>query len=89
MLIVLMYWDPSCSLTFSLVRGGMTLLVKYLNAGLGEWMASRKTLETKNTWHRWGELRRISEFLGQRNIKQYCWMIIIDVINYYKIKTAK
>lgn len=40
LLIVLMYREPSGSVTFSLVRGGTTSLVKYLNAGLGDWMAS-------------------------------------------------
>lgn len=52
--IALMYRKPSGSVIFSLVRGGMTPLVKYLNAGLGDWMASRNTLETKtNTPQQW------------------------------------
>lgn len=45
--MALMYREPSGSVIFSLARGGMTPLVKYLNAGLGDWMASRNTLEIK------------------------------------------
>lgn len=47
LLIAWMHSEPSGSVIFSWVRGGTTPLVKYLNAGLGDWMASRNTLETK------------------------------------------
>lgn len=47
LLMALMYREPSGSVNFSLVRGGMTPLVKYLNAGLGDWMASWNTWEAK------------------------------------------
>ena len=56
-LIVLMYREPSGSVTFSLVRGGTTPLVKYLNAGLGDWMASRNTLETEAKTPRWLDVK--------------------------------
>lgn len=46
-----MYREPSGSVTFSLVRGGMASLVKYLNAGLGDWIASWNTLKVKHTAH--------------------------------------
>lgn len=41
--MALMYREPSGSVNFSLVRGGVTLLVKYLKSGLGDWMASWNT----------------------------------------------
>lgn len=47
LLIVLMYCEPSGSVTFSLVRGDMTSLVKYLNAGSGDWIASWNTFKVK------------------------------------------
>lgn len=49
LLIALMYREPSGSVTFSWVRGGMISLVKYLNAGLGDWIASWNTLKVKHT----------------------------------------
>lgn len=51
LLIALMYREPSGSVNFSLVRGGMTPLVKYLKAGLGDWMASWNTCRRKQTRH--------------------------------------
>lgn len=54
LLMALMYRMPSGSVTFSLVRGGATLLVKYLNAGLGDRMAARNTLkQTHSTGQTW------------------------------------
>lgn len=43
LLIAAMYCKPSGSVNFSPVRGGTAPLVKYLNAGLGDWMASWNT----------------------------------------------
>lgn len=46
LLIALMY-ESSGSVTFSWVTGGPVVLVKYLKAGLGDWMASRNTFRKK------------------------------------------
>lgn len=69
LLIVLMYSEPSGSVTFSFMRGGMTSLVKYLNAGLGDWIASWNTLKEKHT----------------QNIKAWDLQVNVDVLLQFKV----
>lgn len=49
--IARMHCEPSGSVIFIWVRGDTTPLVKYLKAGLGDLMASRKTWRQKQTYH--------------------------------------
>lgn len=76
LLIALMYCVPSGCVIFSLVSGGTTPLVKYLNAGLGDWMASRKTLETKTN----------TKVVKWRNALKFTHYFCKLVINYTYIR---
>lgn len=77
LLIALMYREPSGSVTFSLVRGGTTSLVKYLNAGLGDWMASWNTLKAEHTaqckhWYGLFYYCRLKSLRFQKGHRSYC-----------------